>query len=425
MHRLTLFVALVIAAFLLGRATAPVTAPRPALAARDGGESARIALPVGKLPRGAAAEPEPFGGSPYPGQGSPHATQEAPNAASPIAASVEGRGFLEIRNAGDVSEYELKGRNLRGEWVEVEYEPKRRNMHGEWVESEGIELRSGPYRLSASRDSEPGPRIYRITIEPGATVIVDLARAPTPELFPLDPGLGRLDIAVTDTQGSPLRDVQISISARGDTVDGDTGGGGRTRFDVLPGRYRVVVGALEQFVLVQEGRTRVLNLDGRATGEINLVGIMYRHASIRALDPLHADINAFDDGGSVRYVLLEPGRYEIFCHILPQQRVLLDTVVVAAGRRVRIEPEPPGVFVRFRFPFRQGALHRTSLRIESAAGEVFPSTSVSMQAVLFKRGRYTAVVDDKHYVSDPVAFEADSDEVVVTIPVRGRRPPPK
>jgi len=417
MQRLALLLALLIAAFLLGRATAPASAPRPARAARSERAAPAIPVPVRARPRDAAIDPVPPGGSSTPAADLADAKHAVPSEAPSVSAPAEDHGFLEIRNPEEVSEYELWGRDLRGKWVEWEYEPD---------DDTGplrIELRTGSYRLIASRETELGPRIYRINIKPNANVVVDFSAAPTPDLFPLEPGLGRLDVEVTDTMGNPLPEIEVSLSNGGNRLEDVTGPAGRIRFDVIPGRYRIAAGALGQTVTVQAGRTQVLQLDGRSTGEIVLEGIMYRHAAIHALDRADADMQAFGENRSVRYVLLEPGRYEVACYILPQKRVRLNTVVVAAGRRVRIEPKPPGVFVRFRFPYPGGAMHRAGVRIESMSGEVIPFTSMSQHAVLFQRGRYTAVVDDKNLVSNPVAFEVVSAEVVVTIPVR-RRPQP-
>ncbi|MEE8105692.1 MAG: hypothetical protein V3T86_09180, partial [Planctomycetota bacterium] len=177
----------------------------------------------------------------------------------------EGRGVLEIRNLEAAIDLDLRTRNMRGQWVKVDFldttPPTFR-----------AEIAAGHYRLRATRESEPGPRTYELRVAPGAMVVVDLAAASTPDLFPLSPGLGRLDVEVTGTRERPLHQVAVLLTGRDGELGARTTTSGRVRFDVMPGRYTVTAGALAKTVSIQSGRKLVLRLDGRATGEIDLDG---------------------------------------------------------------------------------------------------------------------------------------------------------
>ena len=77
------------------------------------------------------------------------------------------------------------------------------------------------------------------------------------------------------------------------------------------------------------------------------------------------------------------------------------------------------MFVRFRCPVVPAAgAFGGPVRVRNSVGRAFQLKAGAV--VLLEPGEYTAWVDDKHAVSDPVSFRADSGEVVVEVPVRRR-----
>jgi hypothetical protein len=403
---------LVALAFLAGRWTAPGT--QPVRATRTS-------------PSGSEAPP------PRRGVSQPHRT-EAPDSSADIqtprtvpvdpAAAAEapivhgtGTGTLEVRghdSGQGFNELELLGRDFRGEWDDIEWRMPEDSRPIR------VTLAAGRYRLRARHETEPGERLYRIAIRPGVTEVVDLAQRPGPGIYALADGLGRVDVRVTDVRGDPIPDISVRLIASDDEVEFSSTPAGHVWFDVMPGRYGVAVGWMEQEVVVTEGRTSGITFDGRTTAEVEISGVLYAHAGLHALD--HGDgWESIGVGRAVRHVLLRPGRYQIVCWVKPTGRRVLETLTVSAGERVRRAPAQQGVFVVVACPVvdtKSGRVFRRKVRLTDPEGRSCRIQSDA--AALVDPGDYVATIEDKTWISDPVAFRASRGQVRVELPVRKR-----
>jgi len=416
--RWVVFPALVVFAFLAGRWTVP--RPRQARAPR----TSRAEFPPAQHREAVPSAPNDAESDEVSAPATPATpaaragSDDAPGVDAPDA-SVEGTGVLEIhghRRREGFNDFELLARDLRGHWTDVEL------GYPDDLGPLLVRLEPGPYRLRVRLDIEPGDRIYAIAIRRDERAIIDLAKPPGPEVYPLADGLGRVDVRVLDVADAPLAEVQVQLVARGDELATSTTPAGWVRFDVIPGTYTIRVGWLTRRVVVRAGRTQVVRIDGRAAAEIEVSGIMYAHTSVEPVERGDEDERwtSIGDERRMRHVLLKPGRYRLVCYVQPGRRHVIEEIALAAGDRVRRMPEQVGVFVRVTCPAENpyGRVFNLRVYLRDAAGQA--CQVVTDRATLFDSGEYTATAKNKAWISDPVSFRAVSGEMVVQVPVRKR-----
>jgi len=412
--------ALLLLAATVGFAVGRVTAPD--VGGRGGERRARPAAP----PTFIEALPAPAPVSPAP------APTEVP------ADPSDGIGWLEVSRVGAprFEEITLYAPSLRGEWQDVEFdldEPVTR-----------MEVAASRYRILARAKGDLSPRTWHFVIGPGATVRIDLGAAPTPDLFPIPAGLGRLDFEVHDMEGAPLAGAKLLVRRQGPPSGEDdeiANEEGRGRLHLIPGRYLVAMGAQHRTVQVEAGAAAEVVFRYADEGEVVLDESIGRGAFlefVRGDEGPHASrVHATTLFGSPtpRLVYVRPGPHLVRLDDGCRDRPPLGEIDVRPGSVIRfgaglpegsLEVHMKGCHAASRFPLEitapDGATFRAGLSyrlICSANGD--STTDVVTEIPHLPRGRYRVRFECSGF--EPAAAEADvgEDAASVTLETRPSR----
>jgi hypothetical protein len=235
--------------------------------------------------------------------------------------SEEAIALVEYERAG-VGTLEFDGRvdgDMREAWIEY------RTVNGESGTLEGRRgedelqrwrLRSGAYSLCWWHGVRDDRRVIDVRIRPGEVTRVSATTAVAPEQFPIEPGLGRIEVTVFDLEDrrAPQANVEFEyVDVRGeiDAHEENAASDGSLRVDLLPGDYVVRVGCQEQRARLRAGETLPITFRSRSEGEVRFVGGKRCHLVpvVESKTRMQSFARLADDTGH-RYIYMRPGLYE-------------------------------------------------------------------------------------------------------------------
>lgn len=232
-------------------------------------------------------------------------------ATAPVEFERVGVGILEFdgRVDADMKEAWIEYRTVNGE---------SDTLDGRWGEDEiqRWRLQSGTYRLCWWHGVRGDRRVIEVRIRPGEVTRASAATAVAPEQFPIEPGLGRIDVTVFDLENRRAPQVNVEfeyVDIRGeiDTYEENAASDGSLRMDLLPGDYVVRVGCQEQRARLRAGETLPISFRSRSEGEVRFVEGKRCHLVPVAESKTRTQSFArlADDTGH-RYIYMRPGLYE-------------------------------------------------------------------------------------------------------------------
>jgi len=402
--------------FAIGRLTAPEAGGlRGQRSAAQSGAPAPPAEPIVQAPAGTVSPPPP-------------------RSTEPPREPTDGRGFLEVSSEGAPSweEIKLESPSLRGEWV------------SRWFRPEGpasrIEMVAGDYRILARATGDLSPRTWRFTIEPGTTVRVDLGAPPTPELFPIPEGLGRLDFEVYGLDGAPLGGAKLVVRRRGawseeDEEVANADGGGRLH--LVPGEYLAAMGAQHKTVRVDPGREVRAVFRYADEGELEIEEPLrdIRLEPVLDAEGPHATTvyeSAYLPSSLPRLVYVRPGRHRVRLADECRGRPPLGEVVIRPGVSTRFGSGLPRGSLAVYLDGDTGDLPPFSIAVTTPSGDVYRtgfhyvcvcsddgcSTYIMTEIQYLPAGRYRVRLDAPGF--DPAQTEGivGTDETSVRLKVR-------
>jgi hypothetical protein len=284
------------------------------------------------IPERAAAEPnraiEQVVVEPQPGVPDPKAVQ--PSAEHAVGGG-EGRGRVVVTFSGSrrPAAVTLDARDMFGakeeHWIELDAEGRVQ-----------IDVRAGRYLVSWSGDSEEPFGVY-VDVVAGRTTYVrgsDGARRPTPL------GLGRVLVVVDAIDGGPQPEAAIGIFGNGDLSaqggSGLTGKSGRCVFEVVPGRYQILLGAVERDVVVVAGKESAVRFRHTEEGDLMVRGAPERtqfHLMREVPPAKEGDENVlFQSDG--RFLYVPAGTYRLIAYLHGNGRDRRDLGPVRVDARV-------------------------------------------------------------------------------------------
>jgi hypothetical protein len=282
-------------------------------------------------------------------------------ATAPVTIERVGVGTLEFDGR-------LDGRELEA-WVE------HRTIEGEEDDldpdeyDDGLQrwrLRAGIHRLWWCHGPRRDLRCVEVRIEPGKVTRVSASDPATPDQFPIERGLGRLEVVVFDLGGlrapqAAFRVEYVDIRGEIDADHQNAASDGSLQMDLLPGDYVVRVGCQEQRVRVVAGQVSNMVFRSSTEGEVRLTRPPFPElVALFETDSRTHSWALLPDGKSSRYIYVRPGRYEArasFAH--EDQPRSLGFLDVAPGVITGFEPRQlPTAQVGFHFVLPEGLATR-------------------------------------------------------------------
>ncbi|MHC4549280.1 MAG: hypothetical protein ACYTEZ_10935 [Planctomycetota bacterium] len=210
-------------------------------------------------------------------------------------------------------------------------------------------LGPGSFEVSWA-EPERGRRRVRVRVAAGETTLVRLADPRQPEEDPVPAGFGRLHVTVFDLGGRRVPDVAVMLHGPGVTgiergsIRTEASGSGHA--NVLPGRYRLVIGDQAQQVDVAAARTVPLVFRYVQEGEVEIRCPLGGEFFLTLPGRPHA-INPcgyLTDPPLVRLLYVLPGTYDLYLQGLEEEgaRFLQPVHVPRLGRTAVVARLPGG-----------------------------------------------------------------------------------
>jgi hypothetical protein len=222
-----------------------------------------------------------------------------------------------------------------------------------------FDVRAGRYRVWWF-----GPDGERIgtTVQVAAGRATRVRAASQGRPLPLEPGLGRIDVFVAALEGGPLQGATVDIEGDGELYGegdtSDTGPNGRCRFEVIPGEYRLQLGARAVETAVAAGRTTTVRFSHETEGDLVVRGAPEESVVFLYGAAGEDGVRGRIDDGAARFHYLAPREYVVDVHVhrngnrdkrrvgaarvLSRRRVVFDAALPTGSLLVRLRtPGPP------------------------------------------------------------------------------------
>jgi len=293
-------------------------------------------------PRAEAPEPAEAPAT-VPAEGNPLPPPAAHEAALPAAeaARPDDRGHIEVdfRGFGGPHVLDVTAPRINGSLTGESYD----------ADEDGIAraaLFPGPCWLEWELPEDAEPVRTRVVVRAGETMRLRAVDVGT--LAVAETGLGRLDVHVRGLDGQPMGALDVEVLGRyawgEDLLDRSTDASGLAHFELLPGAYRVRVGARQERVAVDEGASTDVQLAYRDEGHVRVPGTVPGLLYLCRPDGGELDENDYvrwwrRDGG---LAFVRPGDYEVEFQARNQaERRRVGSVRVRAGAATIFDWTPP------------------------------------------------------------------------------------